>query len=160
MLDTHNMKKLIIPILACITLASCATDPTASTVTKHTQTTGAGFTFERPESGQKANTQYAISYQLKDLNPGQYTLVAKFEHPVPTRKPYITTKTINYTKPTEVILKSPVLAYIQNNRLYTVDLELHSGTATGPLIDKNTQKLRFNVPTQLLKHLNLATKVE
>jgi hypothetical protein len=151
-----NLKKLFLLSLATGLLQSCATSSLPDPVTTdHVSREGAGFMMH----GQPRKVHYSVSYTFRDLKPGAYTAVADFENPASANSPIRVTKRFSYpTKKLE--LESPALASIRTGQNYNVRLEIHQGSASGPVVDTHDQQVNFGVPKAMAAQLNLATRVD
>jgi hypothetical protein len=150
-----NLKKLLVLGFAAGLLQSCATSSLPDPVTSdHVATEGAGFMM----SGQPRKVRYSVSYTFRDLKPGKYTAAIEFENP-DGGQPFRVTK--GFTYPVKnLVVESPPLAIIRTGQNYNVRLELHQGSASGPVVDTHDQQVNFGVPKAMAEQLNLATRVD
>ena len=149
-----NLKKLLLPGLAACFLQSCASTLPDPVTTNHVATERAGFLMQ----GQPRKVHYSVSYTFRDLKPGAYTAVVDFENPG-SSQPIRVTKRFTYPVKS-VSVESPGLASIRTGQNYSVGLELHQGSASGPVIDTHSQQVNFGVPRSMAAQLNLATRVD
>jgi hypothetical protein len=128
-------------------MAGCVSNPPLPSTTEYVTTTGGQFLIDT----EKGTIKYGMNYHLtKELgNSANFTAV--FENPEPGGENLIVNGNIQPGQ-NDLIIQSPVLSGIENNREYNVLLKLFSN---GDFISEHNQKVQFSLPQHILEQTNL-----
>ncbi len=128
-------------------ISGCVSNPPLASETEYVTTTGAQFLIDTNEG----TVKYGMNYHLnKDIgNIPSY--IAIFENPEPSGESLIVKKSIPPGEK-DLIIQSPILSGIENNRDYNVILKLLSN---GKMVTEHQQKVQFSLPQNILKQTNI-----
>ena len=131
---------LILPVVSCKSL------PPKPATTEYVKTEGAGFAIEK-----KKDVNYGITYTLLKSIGDSPSIKIEFENPDNTQESIIVEKTINPNEK-RLVISSPLLSCIENDRTYQVILSLYSN---GKLVSTHKDNVQFSIPSSLLNQLDL-----
>ena len=138
------------PIVASLLLLSaCVSNPPKPTISEYVKTEGGGFAIDRTDNGSQVS--YGMTYSLLRRVGENPSATVEFENPQKDSNSLVVEKEI-IPGEDRLVIASPPLPCIENNRTYIVTLKLF---ANGGLVAEHKDQVQFSVPGNMQSQLNL-----
>jgi len=150
----HHTPLFFLLFLCITTLSSCVTGPPKAATSKHANSISAGYSVNQ-------NTQELygmVTFQILDLEKGNYTAVITFENPDDPESPFTSIQPLD-EKTKFVFMHTPGLKTVQQNKRYTATLTLHKGDKNGKVVSKLKQPVLMTVSPVMAEELEITTKI-
>ena len=143
------MKKVctLVAIAFLIPLITNAAPPEPEE-SEYIKSTGGGF------SVAKGVPVYAMNFQIIKPLPQNAELRFLFENPKKGAPDITETGKLEISE-TEIVVQSPPLECIRNNRLYLVTIEIYAESSENRPLSIHKQKIEFRLPKQLIEQAGI-----